>query len=185
MFHGSIENNFSGTDFWIVFAVFFPAATGIMAGANMSGELKNPQKSIPIGTLMAIGVSFLIYMGLAYWVARSATTEELISNYNIIIEKSLFPPLVIAGVSGGYFFICTGIAGRFIEDFICYGATQGFTCQHLARGNRQNRTTTECNDCYRRAGFFKYASPRFECCCSSGNHVFPYHLCHAEYCGHY
>lgn len=103
MFHGSIEKNFSGTDFWIVFAVFFPAATGIMAGANMSGELKDPQKSIPMGTLMAIGVSFLIYMGLAYWVARSATTEELISNYNIIIEKSLFPPLVIAGVLGATF----------------------------------------------------------------------------------
>jgi amino acid transporter len=102
-FPGSPENNFSGSDFWIVFAVFFPAATGIMAGANMSGELKNPRRSIPRGTLMAIGVSFIIYMGLAYWVARSATTEELISNYNIIIEKSLFPPLVIAGVLGATF----------------------------------------------------------------------------------
>jgi hypothetical protein len=102
-FPGSVENNFSGSDFWIVFAVFFPAATGIMAGANMSGELKDPRKSIPMGTLMAIGVSFIIYMGLAYWVARSATTEELISNYNIMIEKSLFPPLVIAGVLGATF----------------------------------------------------------------------------------
>lgn len=102
-FPGSIENNFSGSTFWIVFAVFFPAATGIMAGANMSGELRDPRKSIPVGTLMAIGVSFLIYMGLAYWVARSATTEELISNYNIMIDKSFFPPLVIAGVLGATF----------------------------------------------------------------------------------
>ncbi len=102
-FPGSIENNFSGSDFWIVFAVFFPAATGIMAGANMSGELKDPRKSIPVGTLWAIGLSFLIYMGLAYWVARSATTEELISNYNIMIDKSIFPPLVIAGVLGATF----------------------------------------------------------------------------------
>lgn len=102
-FPGSIENNFSGSNFWIVFAVFFPAATGIMAGANMSGELKDPRKSIPVGTLWAIGLSFLIYMVMAYWIARSATTEELLNNYNIIIEKSFFPPLVIAGVLGATF----------------------------------------------------------------------------------
>lgn len=102
-FTGSIENNFSGSDFWIVFAVFFPAATGIMAGANMSGELKDARKSIPVGTLWAIGISFLIYMVLAYWVARSATTDELLQNYNIIIDKSFFPPLVIAGVLGATF----------------------------------------------------------------------------------
>lgn len=102
-FPGSAENNFSGSDFWLVFAVFFPAATGIMAGANMSGELKNPRRSIPLGTLWAIAVSFVVYMGLAYWVARSAGTDELVRNYNIMIEKSFFPPLVIAGVLGATF----------------------------------------------------------------------------------
>ncbi len=102
-FRGSVENNFSGSDFWIVFAVFFPAATGIMAGANMSGELKDPRKSIPIGTIWAIAVSFFIYMGLAYWVARSATEDELLLNYNIMIDRSFFPPLVIAGVLGATF----------------------------------------------------------------------------------
>lgn len=102
-FQGSVENKFSGSDFWIVFAVFFPAATGIMAGANMSGELKDPRKSIPVGTLWAIAVSFVVYMALAYWVARSATVDELLSNYNIMIDKSFFPPLVIAGVLGATF----------------------------------------------------------------------------------
>jgi solute carrier family 12 sodium/potassium/chloride transporter 2 len=102
-FRGSAENNFSGSNFWLVFAVFFPAATGIMAGANMSGELKDPRKSIPVGTLWAIGVSFVIYMGLAYWVARSATDEELLTNYNVMIDQSFFPPLVIAGVLGATF----------------------------------------------------------------------------------
>ena len=102
-FPGSAENDYSGSNFWLVFAVFFPAATGIMAGANMSGELKDPRKSIPVGTLWAIGVSFVIYMGLAYWVARSATNQELITDYNIIINKSIFPPLVIAGVLGATF----------------------------------------------------------------------------------
>ena len=102
-FRGSPDNDFSGSTFWIVFAVFFPASTGIMAGANMSGELKHPNKSIPLGTLWAIGISFVIYMALAFWLARSATEQELISNYNIIIDKSIFGPLIIAGVLGATF----------------------------------------------------------------------------------
>lgn len=102
-FKGSPENGFSGSTFWMVFAVFFPASTGIMAGANMSGELKNPTKSIPVGTLWAIGVSFVIYMALAFWLARSATEQELISNYNIIIDKAFYGPLIIAGILGATF----------------------------------------------------------------------------------
>ena len=93
----------SNEKFWLVFAVFFPAATGIMAGANMSGELKDPRKSIPSGTLWAIGVSLVVYLAVAYWIARSATTEELVNNYNIIVEKSFYPPLIIAGILGATF----------------------------------------------------------------------------------
>ncbi|NNE02918.1 MAG: Na-K-Cl cotransporter, partial [Eudoraea sp.] len=102
-FKGSPENDFSGSNFWIVFAVFFPAATGIMAGANMSGELKDPKKSIPVGTLWAIGVSFIIYMLLAFWIARSATESELISNYYVIVEKAYVGPLILAGILGATF----------------------------------------------------------------------------------
>jgi len=102
-FKGAKENDFSGSNFWIVFAVFFPAATGIMAGANMSGELKNPKRSIPRGTLWAIGVSFVIYMLLALWIARSASEEELISNYYIMVEKAYFGPLILAGILGATF----------------------------------------------------------------------------------
>jgi amino acid transporter len=98
-----VENAFSGSSFWIVFAVFFPAATGIMAGANMSGELKDPKKSIPVGTLWAIGVSFVIYMLLAFWIARSATEEELITNYYVIVDKAYIGPLILAGILGATF----------------------------------------------------------------------------------
>jgi len=47
--------------FWILFAIYFPAVTGILSGVNMSGDLKNPARSIPSGTLIAIGVAFLVY----------------------------------------------------------------------------------------------------------------------------
>ena len=102
-FPGSPENDFSGTSFWVVFAVFFPAATGIMAGANMSGDLKNPRKSIPMGTMAAIGVSVAIYLLLAYWLARSATPDELVSNYNVMIDKAYWGPAVLAGLFGATF----------------------------------------------------------------------------------
>ena len=102
-FPGSPESNFQGTNFWIVFAVFFPAATGIMAGANMSGDLEDPRRAIPIGTMSAIGISFVIYMALAYWLASMATMEELSSVYTIIIDKALWGPIVLAGLLGATF----------------------------------------------------------------------------------
>ncbi|MCK5843749.1 MAG: amino acid permease, partial [Victivallales bacterium] len=50
--------------FWMVFAVFFPAVTGIEAGIAMSGDLKNPAKSLPLGILSAIIVSYLVYIAV-------------------------------------------------------------------------------------------------------------------------
>ena len=102
-FRGAPETGFRGTSFWIVFAVFFPASTGIMAGANMSGDLKDPRRSIPRGTLWAIGVSLAIYLALAYWLARSATPEELTSNYTVMIDKAAWGPAVLAGLLGATF----------------------------------------------------------------------------------
>ena len=102
-FPGAPENNFEGVSFWVVFAVLFPAATGIMAGANMSGELKNPKKSIPIGTISAIIISYVIYMAVGYWMAKVATTEELVSNYNIMIDKAFWGPAVLGGLLGATF----------------------------------------------------------------------------------
>lgn len=100
---GSVENGFSGSNFWLVFAVYFPAVTGIMAGANMSGDLEEPRSNIPIGTLAAVGLSYVVYVVLAIFVAFIATPKELVENYNILIDKSFFAPIVLAGLLGATF----------------------------------------------------------------------------------
>ncbi|MFD1315151.1 amino acid permease [Namhaeicola litoreus] len=100
IYPGSVENNFSGSSFWKVFAVFFPAVTGVMAGANMSGDLTNPRKSIPVGTLSSVIITTMIYVSLIFVAAIIATPNELASNYNIFIDKSLYGPIVLAGLLG-------------------------------------------------------------------------------------
>lgn len=97
---GSIENNFSGTSYWVVFAVFFPAVTGVMAGANMSGDLTSPRKSIPKGTISAVILTTIIYASLIFVASLLATPDELASNYNLFIDKALFSPIVLAGLLG-------------------------------------------------------------------------------------
>ena len=93
----------SGTNFWVVWAVFFPAATGIMAGANLSGELRDPRRSIPRGTLGAVLLSLVVYLLLAVWLAKSATNDELVGNFEIMIDKAAWGPAVIAGLLGATF----------------------------------------------------------------------------------
>ena len=97
---GSVEDGFSGTDFWVVFAVFFPAATGVMAGANMSGDLEDPRRAIPTGTLTAIALSAVVYVALAVWLARAGTAEELTGNYTFLMDASLWGPGVLFGLLG-------------------------------------------------------------------------------------
>ncbi|KAJ8261569.1 hypothetical protein GJAV_G00155830 [Gymnothorax javanicus] len=50
------------TSFTLLVGIFFPAVTGIMAGSNRSGDLRDAQRSIPIGTILAILTTSLIYL---------------------------------------------------------------------------------------------------------------------------
>ncbi len=84
----------------IIFAVFFPAVTGFTAGIAMSGDLKDPKKSIPKGTLWAIAVGLIVYIFLAIFIALSINSETLKSDYNILMKMALFSPAVVAGIWG-------------------------------------------------------------------------------------
>ncbi len=86
--------------FWTVFAVFFPAVTGIMAGVNMSGDLKDPAKSIPKGTFMAVGVSYVIYMIVPFFFAYRADAATLVSD-NMIMQKIAYWGIaIVLGIWG-------------------------------------------------------------------------------------
>jgi amino acid transporter len=87
-----------GQNFWSVFAVFFPAVTGITAGVSMSGELKNPARNIPIGTLLALGFSYIIYMLVAVKLSAVAPYTVLIEDNLITVKKALVPALVYLGI---------------------------------------------------------------------------------------
>ncbi len=86
--------------FWIVFAVFFPAVTGIMAGVNLSGDLKDSAKSIPKGTFLAIGCGYLVYMVLPIILASRVDANTLIDDPLVMRRISLWGDAILLGVWG-------------------------------------------------------------------------------------
>ncbi|NEQ95299.1 MAG: amino acid permease [Cyanothece sp. SIO2G6] len=86
--------------FWGVFAVFFPAVTGIMAGVNMSGDLKSPMRSIPSGTLAAVGTGYVIYMVLPVLLATRADANTLLTDPLVMQQIAVWGPAILLGVWG-------------------------------------------------------------------------------------
>lgn len=84
--------------FWVLFAIFFPAVTGFTQGVSMSGDLKDPEKSLPIGTFMAVGLSLLIYFFACIVMAASLPKETLIGDYNSMQHVAIVDFLIVAGV---------------------------------------------------------------------------------------
>jgi amino acid transporter len=88
----------SGLPFWALFAIFFPAVTGFTQGVSMSGDLKDPGKSLPLGTFMAVGISILVYFGVALVFAGALPLGILAGDYDAMGKAAYFAFLIDAGV---------------------------------------------------------------------------------------
>ena len=96
-----IENWNSGSNpvnFWILFAIFFPAVTGFTQGVSMSGDLKDAGKSLPLGTFLAVGISILVYFSVAIFFAASNPIDVLSKDYTAMNRTAYFGFLIDAGV---------------------------------------------------------------------------------------
>ena len=92
------EPSFEGlATFRDLFGILFPAASGIFAGASMSGDLRNPSKAIPKGTLWAMMSTFIAYLVVIFSMAASTTHESFLKNANVIPETNLSASVIFAG----------------------------------------------------------------------------------------
>lgn len=99
---GTLSSNWAapadGPPFWVIFGIFFPAVTGFTQGVSMSGDLKDPGKSLPAGTFLAVGIAILIYFSVAIVFAGVLPNHVMMSDYQSIKKVARFGGLIDAGV---------------------------------------------------------------------------------------
>lgn len=108
--------------FFSVFAICFPAFTGMTAGVGLSGDLKNPGKSLPLGTMLATFLGMLIYILVVWKMASSVPKEALLSNQLIMSEIAI----------GGSIFVLLGLAASTLSSALGSVLVAPRTLQALA-----------------------------------------------------
>ncbi|GFS54768.1 solute carrier family 12 member 8 [Trichonephila inaurata madagascariensis] len=108
-FKNNTGPDYSDNENWFtVFGVFFPAMTGILAGINMSGDLHNPSRDIPVGTLASVGTSFFIYMIFVVGLGGTCQRWALHTDYMIAAKVSAIGVLLLAGLYISAMSACLG-----------------------------------------------------------------------------
>ena len=130
--------------FFIVFAIIFPAFTGMTAGVGLSGDLRKPSKSIPRGTTIATFTGMIVYFFVVFKLASSASVEDLLNNQLIMGKIAI----------GGAFIIPLGLAASTISSALgsvmvaprtlqALAADQSFPSSRLNRWLSKGRKTDQ------------------------------------------
>lgn len=99
--HSFTATVYSSDPFFYVFTIIFPAFTGIAAGLGLSGDLKDPKKSIPQGTIWATVIGILVYIAVCFKLFYSASLKDLAANNgeSIMENISLWGPIIPIGLA--------------------------------------------------------------------------------------
>ena len=84
--------------FIVVFAIVFPAFTGMTAGVGLSGDLRNPRKSLPRGTLWATIVGMVVYMAIVYKLHISASPDTMAEDQLVMAQIAVWGPAILIGL---------------------------------------------------------------------------------------
>lgn len=89
----------NGENFFDVFTIIFPAFTGLAAGLGLSGDLRNPTRAIPRGTIIATFVGLVVYLAVAYKLTISASPDNLVSDYLFMRKIAVWEPIIPIGLA--------------------------------------------------------------------------------------
>lgn len=122
--------------FWSAFAMFFPAMTGIESGMSMSGDLRHPSRSIPMGTLFSITIVYFVYLGVALFLSTFVSPELLRSYPFILYYTSKVGFLIMMGIWAATISSALGViigSPRVIQAV----AKDGILPHFLSKGSRE------------------------------------------------
>ncbi|MDR1724487.1 MAG: amino acid permease [Tannerella sp.] len=86
---------FNSDKFFIIFAICFPAFTGMTMGVGLSGDLRDPGKSIPLGTMLGTFTGLIVYVIIVWKLASSVSQSDLIGDQMIMSRIAFMGNIVI------------------------------------------------------------------------------------------
>jgi len=98
-YEGEFLTNASENKFFYVFAIVFPAFTGMTAGVGLSGDLKDPKVSIPRGTMWATLIGMVIYVFIAFKLAGSVSQHDLLTDQLVMSKIAIWGPIIPIGLA--------------------------------------------------------------------------------------